>query len=146
VAAAMEASLLGVPAGAFSLVARQRFDFGPAAEFARALGQAILRRTPPGKLLLDVNIPGGQQPRGYAVTRLGKHSWGNEVVEKIDPRGRKYYWIGGNSFQHQDIPGSDCNAVFRDGLISMTPLHLDLTEYSLFEEIRNWGVEGYVKL
>ena len=63
----------------------------------------------PTNLLLNVNVPPGVEPDGYVVTRLGKHSYGSDVVEKKDPRGRPYYWIGGNEYQHEDIPGSDCN-------------------------------------
>jgi 5'-nucleotidase len=140
VAAAMEASLLGVPAIAFSLVTRRQFDFGPAARFARQLVAAALRASLPPDFLLNVNIPGGREPAGYAVTRLGKHSYGYEVIEKEDPRGRKYYWIGGNKYQHEDIPGSDCNAVLEDGLVSLTPLHLDLTAEDRIAEVagRRW--------
>jgi 5'-nucleotidase len=145
VAAAMEASLLGVPAIAFSLVARRAFDFGPAARFARQLVAAALRQPLPPHLLVNVNIPGGE-PKGYAVTRLGKHSYGFEVIEKEDPRGRKYYWIGGNEYQHEDIPGSDCNAVLQDGLVSMTPLQLDLTAHDLAAEVAGWNVEGFTRV
>jgi 5'-nucleotidase len=145
VAAAMEASLLGVPAIAFSLVRHRDFDFRAAARFARALARFTLAHPVPHRLLLNVNVPGHVKPKGYAVTRLGKHSYGNEVVEKTDPRGVRYYWIGGTSFTHQDIPGSDCNAVLRDGLVSLTPLHLDLTEYPILDEVNAWKVEGYRK-
>jgi len=143
VAAAMEASLLGVPAIAFSLVARRAFDFAPAARFARQLVTAALRQPLPAHLLVNVNIPGHGEPKGYAITRLGKHSYGYEVIEKEDPRGRKYYWIGGNEYQHEDIPGSDCNAVLRDGLVSVTPLQLELTADELMPVIAQWTVEGY---
>jgi len=146
VAAAMEASLLGIPAIAFSLVATESFDFGPAACFAEKLSRAVLAQKISGKLLLNVNIPGGCDPREYAVTQLGKHSYGYDVVENVDPRGRKYYWIGGTSFHHEDIPGSDCNAVFREKRISVTPLHLDLTEYSQLDLARSWPVEGYARV
>jgi 5'-nucleotidase len=146
VAAAMEASLLGVPAIAFSLVARESFDFGPAARFAQTLSRSVLAQKFAGRLLLNVNIPGGCDPTEYAVTQLGKHSYGFDVVENVDPRGRKYYWIGGSSFQHEDIPGSDCNAVFREKRISVTPLHLDLTEYSQLDLVRSWAVEGYARV
>jgi 5'-nucleotidase len=145
VAAAMEAYLLGVPAVAFSLVSRREFDFRVAANFARSLARFLLEAPAPHKVLLNVNIPGKGKPRGYAVTRQGKHSYGNDVVEKVDPRGMRYYWIGGTSFSHQDIPGSDCNAVLRDGLISITPLHLDLTEYPLLDEVGSWRLQGYRK-
>jgi 5'-nucleotidase len=146
VAAAMEASLLGVPSIAFSLVAREAFDFGPAARFARGLAQAALSEKLPQHMLLNVNIPGDAEPRGYSMTRLGKHSYGFDVVENVDPRGRKYYWIGGSQYQHDDIPGSDCNAVHKDKLISVTPLHLELTEFSLMERISNWNVEGFAQV
>jgi 5'/3'-nucleotidase len=143
VAAAMEASILGVPAIAFSLVSRERFDFGPAARFARALAAAALREELPRNMLLNVNVPAPGEPRGYEVTRLGKHSYGYDVVEKVDPRGRKYYWIGGNEYQHEDIPGSDCNAVLRDRLVSVTPLQLDLTDDELRTRVAAWRVEGF---
>jgi 5'-nucleotidase len=145
VAAAMEASLLGVPAIAFSLVARHDFDFTAAAAFARGLATAALAHPLPASMLLNVNVPPGAAVRGYAVTRLGKHSYGFDVIEKTDPRGRKYYWIGGNEYQHQDIPGSDCNAVLRDGLVSVTPLQLDLTDESMREALGGWGLEGFTR-
>jgi 5'-nucleotidase len=143
VAAAIEASILGVPAIAFSLVMRRRFDFTVAARFAQRLARAALQHAPPGRILLSVNIPGGIETTAYAVTRLGKHSYGYDVVENVDPRGRKYYWIGGSEYQHEDIPGSDCNAVLRERVISVTPLHLDLTDVGLIGELKTWNVEGF---
>ncbi|MFZ5470519.1 MAG: 5'/3'-nucleotidase SurE [Myxococcota bacterium] len=145
VAAAMEASILGVPAIAFSLVARRSFDFGPAARFAHALAQAALASPLPPRLLLNVNIPGGTELSGYRVTRLGRHSYGVDVVENVDPRGRRYYWIGGTDYQHEDLPGSDCNTVHKDKLISITPLHLDLTDLRAMDLLRVWEVAGFVE-
>ncbi|MFI5183332.1 MAG: 5'/3'-nucleotidase SurE, partial [Vicinamibacteria bacterium] len=89
VAAAMEASIIGVPAIAFSLASRAPFDFTHAACFAARLAGAALGETLPPHMLLNVNVPPGE-PAGYAVTRLGRHSYGSDVVEKTDPRGRKY--------------------------------------------------------
>jgi 5'-nucleotidase len=144
VAAAMEASILGVPAIAFSLATRVDFEFGPAARFARSLVTSALAQALPPGMLLNVNVPGGE-PDGYAVTRLGKHSYGADVVEKLDPRGRKYYWIGGNEYQHEDIPGSDCNAVLREKRVSVTPLHLDLTDDAMRERVARWSVAGFAR-
>ncbi len=153
VAAAMEASLLGVPAIAFSLVTKnldpftgEGGAFGPAARFARKLAQSVLSQKIAGRLLLNVNIPSGVEPDEFAITQLGKHSYGYDVIENVDPRGRKYYWIGGTSFTHEDIPGSDCNAVFREKRISVTPLHLDLTEYAQMDMVRAWPVHGYTRV
>ena len=143
VAAAMEASILGVPAIAFSLATRQDFDFTAAARFARQLCRAAVARALPPRMLLNVNIPPGGELSGYAVTRLGKHSYGLDVVEKVDPRGRKYYWIGGNEYHHEDIPGSDCNVVLRERLVSVTPLMLDLTDEEMRREVEGWRIEGF---
>ena len=145
VAAAMEASLLGVPAMALSLATRERFEFEAAARFARALAEAALARLLPPGLLLNVNIPPGEL-RGYRITRLGKHSYGFDVIENVDPRGRKYYWIGGNDYAFEDIPGTDCNAVLREGVVSVTPLHLDLTDEAMRAEVESWRLDGFGKL
>src|SRR5512139_1291473 len=144
-AAAMEASIIGVPAIAFSLAGRGALDFGPSARFARAFVGAALARDLPPNLLLNVNVPPGVEPDGYTVTRLGKHSYGSEVVEKKDPRGRPYFWIGGNEYQHEDIPGSDCNAVLREKRISVTPLMLDLTDDTMRAVVTSWTVEGFAQ-
>ena len=142
VAAAMEASIIGVPAIAFSLAGRAPFDFTHAARFAARLVAAALGETLPPHMLLNVNVPPGE-PAGYAVTRLGRHSYGSDVVEKTDPRGRKYYWIGGTEYQHEDIPGSDCNVVLRERRVSVTPLRMDWTDEPTRERLMQWKVEGF---
>ena len=144
-AAAMEASIIGVPAIAFSLAGWGVSDFAPPARFARALVAAALSRDLPPNLLLNVNVPPGVEPDGYVVTRLGKHSYGSDVVEKKDPRGRSYFWIGGNEYQHEDIPGSDCNVVLREKRVSVTPLSLDLTDDRMREVVSGWSVEGFAR-
>jgi 5'-nucleotidase len=142
VAAAMEASLLGVPAIALSLATRTAFAFEAAAHFARALARTALARLLPPGMLLNVNIPPGEL-RGYRITRLGKHSYGFDVIENVDPRGRKYYWIGGNDYAYEDIPGTDCHAVLKEGLVSVTPLHLDLTDDAMRAEVEAWAIDGF---
>jgi 5'-nucleotidase len=142
VAAAMEASLLGVPAIALSLATREQFEFEAASRFARSLATAALARPLPPGMLLNVNIPPGEL-RGYRLTRLGKHSYGFDVIENVDPRGRKYYWIGGNDYAFEDIPGTDCHAVLREGVVSVTPLHLDLTDEAMRMEMEGWALDGF---
>jgi 5'-nucleotidase len=127
VAAAMEGALLGVSALAVSLAAPPPHDFTHAAAFAAALARALAASRPAAPVLLNVNVPPGPV-RGWRLVRLGKRTYGNDVVEKVDPRGRHYYWIGGEGGPvNEDIPGSDCNVVLRDGLVSVTPLDLDAT-------------------
>ncbi len=142
VAAAMEGTLLGVPSFAVSLTRRGERDYAHAAAFARELALLLAKRPLPRGTLLNVNVPPGPV-RGYAITRLGKHSYGTEVVEKLDPRGGRYYWIGGDEAQHENIPGSDCNVTLDQGLVSITPLHLDLTQNAVIEELRSWKIGSF---
>jgi len=141
VSAAMEGVVLGVQAFAISLVGRGTRDWAPSASFAQKLAAQMLARPLPEGTLLNVNVPPGE-PQGCAITRVGRRTYAATVVEKMDPRGRAYYWIGGDEQAHQDVPGSDCNAVFDGRLISVTPLHLDLTQGQLVEELSRWDLPG----
>jgi len=142
VSAAMEATLMGVPAFAVSLSGSDFApgDFAAAAEFSQALARRILERQLPPDTFLNVNVPAGR-PRTVALTRQGKRSYGESVVEKLDPRGRKYYWIGGGDLGFENTPGTDFHAV-HSGSISVTPLHLDLTKCRSVESLTAWGLES----
>ena len=143
VAAAMEAALLGVHAIAVSLAAPPPHDFAPAARFAVALARALVASRPAKPVLLNVNVPAGPL-RGYRLVRLGKRTYGNEVVEKTDPRGRKYYWIGGEGGAvNEDIPGSDCNCVTFERLVAVTPLDLDASHDVAIGTLGALAVPGY---
>lgn len=128
VSAAMEAVLLGVPAVAFSQVGKVAFRYEAASRFAATLVASLKKSGLPPDTLLNVNVPDLPAPAGFAITRQGKRRYGDAIVEKDDPRGRKYYWIGGTELDFEDEPGTDFTAI-RDGLVSVTPLHLDLTNY-----------------
>ena len=128
VSAAMEAVLLGVPGVAFSQVGKLKFHYQAAARFAVRLVSQLKRDGLPPDTLLNVNVPDLPRPGGFAITRQGKRRYGDAIVQKDDPRGRKYYWIGGTELDFEDEPGTDFSAI-RDGLVSVTPLHLDLTNY-----------------
>ncbi len=143
VAAAREGALLGVNAIAISMASGPPFAFDHAAAFAAALARRVLARPPPATTLLNVNVPPGPV-KGYRFARLGRRTYGQEVVEKLDPRGRRYYWIGSEA-SYEDVPNSDCSTVFQEGLVSVTPLHLDSTHDALLSEMRNWTLEGYRK-
>ncbi len=140
VAAAMEGAQLGIPALAFSLA--KGVDFKPGAKFAAELTRKAVEGGLPRGVLLNVNFPPGEL-KGFAVTCLGRRNYGNVVVENLDPRGRRYYWIGGDEATVDDIPGSDCNAIYRDGVVSVTPLNLDLTDRPLMDSLRGWQVPGF---
>ncbi len=141
VSAAMEGTLLGIPSIAISLIGRERFRFDIASRFARRLAGWVLERGLPPDTLLNVNIPApaddgsGDGSRGVALTRMGRRRYGDAIVEKVDPRGKKYYWIGGEELEFDDAEGTDFHAVTQ-GLVSVTPIHLDLTNYKSFEALR----------
>jgi 5'/3'-nucleotidase len=142
VSAAMEGTLLGVQAFAVSLVGDERFDFAAAADFTYRLAGSLLREPLPADTLLNVNVPSlpAAAIKGFALTRQGKRRYGDAIVEKVDPRGKKYYWIGGNQLDFIDAEGTDFSAVHR-GLISITPLHLDLTNYRSLEQLQHLKVQ-----
>jgi len=139
VSAAIEGTLIGIPSVAISLVAREDFRFEAAASFARKIVQLVLAQGLPKDTLLNINVPNlpPDEIRGVEITRQGKRVYGDAVVEKVDPRGKKYYWIGGDILGYRHIPGSDFDAISRR-MISVTPLKLDLTDYGLVEELKKW--------
>ena len=134
VAGAMEGALLGVPGIAVSLKAtRATYDFRFAAQAAATLADAMLKRPLPSQTFLNVNVPKGQ-PKGYRVTVQAKRNHVTSIAERHDPKGRAYYWIeeGQNEWHPHDR--SDYQAV-RDGYVSVTPLHPDLTAYGALEAV-----------
>jgi 5'-nucleotidase len=135
VSAAMEGLLLGVPSIAVSLVPGG--DFAEAGRAARLVAARALVEGLPPKTLLNVNVP-AKPPRGMRVTRLGHRVYSGRIVEQIDPRGRTHYWIGGGEPAWELLEGSDMSAV-NEGLVSVTPVHLDLTSQRGLVEMRDWS-------
>ena len=141
VSLAMEATLQGIPAFAVSVAGKSDFDFRAAAMFSRRVAQEILRRGLPKDTLLNVNVPNVplEAIRGVAVTRQGRRVYSETVVRKMDPRGKAYYWIGGAEATWERPGGTDYEAVM-DGWISLTPLHLDLTNNQVLDQLKGWGL------
>jgi 5'-nucleotidase len=135
VSAAIEGTILGIPSFAISLVSRADFDFTYAVSFAVRLAKNILRHGLPRNTFLNVNVPGrGRKPRSYKITRMGKRVYGESVREKVDRWGKKYYMIGGNIPGYAETEESDFRAVAKN-YISITPLHLDWTNYASIETL-----------
>ncbi len=142
VSAALEGAIIGIPSIAVSLVSREEgLRFGPATNFAVKLARKVLQTGLPRGVVLNVNVPDLPQHRikGYLFCKLGKRNYGDIIVEKMDPRGKKYYWIGGDEAGYTNIEGSDCNAIL-EGKISITPLKVDVTDYPFLEDVRNWKI------
>lgn len=140
VAGALEGSIYGLPGIAVSLVTRVNFDFDPAAEFAAELAARVLNGGLPRGTMLNVNVPPGPI-QGVRVTRQGTKIIKPTIIEGVDPRQRKYYWIGEESVTWNDEDGTDYQAL-RHGLVSITPLRNDMTDYRALEEIRSQYWEG----
>jgi 5'-nucleotidase len=143
VAAAMEATILGVPSVALSYAGDDPEKL-PAWEgvISELLKQLIGRGDFPAETLLNVNLPPGAPAdiAGVRVTSLGRRAYENSMMRALDPRGREYFWIGGGEPRWWGSPESDFRAV-HSGYISVTPLHLDLTNYKLLEEITRWDLK-----
>ena len=126
VSATFEGTLLGIPSLAFSQEVAEGFSFERGVEVARHFVEVLSAESLPEDLLLNVNIPAGEI-RGVRLTRLGTRVYKQAVVEKVDPRGRNYFWIAGTP-EWQEEEGTD-HAAVSTGHVSVTPLHLDLTDY-----------------
>jgi len=141
VSAAFEGTLMSLPSFAISqeIGSDVPISFEAAARFARVLAQEILERGMPTDTLFNVNVP-RQPPRGVRITRQGRRIYPGGVIERIDPKGRAYYWIGGQPADWEDDPESDFKAL-ADGFVSVTPLHLDLTHYKMMDLVRRWNLD-----
>lgn len=139
VAGAMEAVVGGIPAIAVSMDARDWHDFAAVSATVAGLARLILSQGLPPNILLNVNAPALPSDRlqGIAVTRLGKRVYRDVLIEREDPKGQPYYWIGGEPPTGVVEDGTDIGAV-AGGYISVTPLSMDMTEYSLLDHLKKW--------
>lgn len=137
VAAAIEGCILGIPSLAISLADWEADDYLPAARAVAKIARWVLKTGLPGNSFLNINLPYlGREPyKGIRITRLGRRVYNDTIIEKTDPRGKKYYWIAGDPVW-SDLDGSDFHAVSR-GLVSISPLKLDMTDDGLHEELQD---------
>ncbi len=146
VAAAFEGAVLNLSAIAVSVAAvdipAEQIDFAPAAEFAARLAARLLKEPLPPHTFLNVNAPpvSADQVRGHAITHQGRREYVDRIITRNDPNGRPYYWQAGRLRDDPQDPGSDVHAVLNNQ-ISVTPVQLDLTDYTLIERVRNWNLE-----
>jgi 5'-nucleotidase len=134
VAGALEASIFKLPGIAVSLTSRDG-DFTEAAKFAADLTLQVLKEGLPEGTILNVNIPPGEI-RGARLTHQGIKIAHVHIIEGVDPRGRNYYWIGEQEVSWKLDPGSDYETV-QEGLVSITPLRTDMTDYRTLESLRS---------
>jgi 5'-nucleotidase len=141
VAAASEGAFLGIPSIAVSLATWESASFEPAGRVVRSLVPRLVKAGIPAGKCINVNIPAGpwEGIRGVRVTRLGTRVFRDVIVEKKDPRGKTYYWIGGEEPTWEHDETSDFTAV-SEGFVSVTPLSFELTDYKGVVELESLGL------
>jgi 5'-nucleotidase len=146
VTAAMESVIAGVPAVAVSLEVLANhigdLDYQPAAHAARKVVERVLETGIDPEILLNVNVPylPADKIKGFLMTRQGLRVYHGRLDEGVDPRGRPYYWIGGDAPTSIPERGTDVGAL-ADGYVSITPLQLDLTAYRALSDLNNWNLQ-----
>ncbi len=138
VSAAAEGVIMGCPSIAVSLDSyRDDVDFDFAARFTRRVITAVMPEGIEKTTVLNINVPllPPDEIKGLSITKLGTRNYNNLFEERRDPRGNTYYWLGGGLCEEEQHRDSDVYAVER-GYISITPVHLDLTDYKLMERYR----------
>jgi 5'-nucleotidase len=143
VAAAMEATILGIPAIALSYVGKDHERLGDWEPVLEVLLRQLMQRDDfPAETLLNVNLPAiaPDSIAGVRVTSLGRRAYVGSLTRAHDPNGREYFWIGGGESTWWGSAESDFRAV-HEHYISVTPLHLDLTNYKLLEGLNGWDLK-----
>lgn len=147
VTAAMEGVISGIPSVAVSLDAPEYhsgpLDYTAAATATRKVCEALLNHLLPKNVLLNVNVPYLEEKefKGYKISRQGMRIYNDKLVKREDPRGRPYYWIGGDPPSGVNELGTDFGDLAA-GFVSITPIQLDMTAYSLMEELKSWKIAG----
>jgi 5'-nucleotidase len=149
VAAAMEGIIWGYPSIAISLdgyVAEEpdANNFALAARVTACLAERVLADKWRADTLLNVNVPNLEEKeiKGLEITRLGRRGYQDELIVRTDPFGRLYYWIGGGKPTMVNEPGTDIRAL-ADGKISVTPIHLDLTNHEVIPTLKEWNLDWH---
>jgi len=143
VTAAMEAVIANVPGIAVSLETVEEhignIDYDPAARIAGKIVQQVIENGLSHETLLNVNVPllPEEKIRGIKITRQGLRVYHSRLDERTDPRGRPYYWIGGDAPTGVPERGTDVGAL-AEGFVSVTPLQLDLTAYRTLTDLNTW--------
>jgi 5'-nucleotidase len=164
IAAAVEGTIEGVPSLAISrerndeddpdaagsrgfsdntIINKEEVDYRPIVNFCARLTQKVIDHGLPANTLLNVNLPDvpWAEIKGVELTRLGMRVYRDALVNRKDPRGRPYYWIGGLPPKGVADHGTDIWAL-ENKLVSITPINLDMTSHRMIEELKRWKLEG----
>lgn len=139
VSAAVEGTILGIPSMAMSQEGQERFRFDVGGHYAARIARMVLDRGLPDETLLNINVPDRplSSVLGVRVTCLSRRRFDNPIIEKVDPRGRNYYWIAGTRVSWSRSKDADHEAL-EEGFVSLTPIHLDTTNYGALDRFQSW--------
>jgi 5'-nucleotidase len=146
----MEGAINNIPSIAVSINAEhnEQVDFSPAADFAVRIARRILSNGRlPQDTFLNVNVPAipTKAIKGVRITRLGRRIYRDELVERQDPTGRNYYWIGGDAPSGvTEEEGTDVWAVARH-YVSITPVHMDMTSHAMIAHLKTWEEDASLR-
>lgn len=146
VTAAMEAAIWGIPGMAVSLDSPDNgqgdIEYGPAGRVASMIVEKIIKHQLASKTILNVNVPhlDDDEIKGYLITRQGIRVYRDRLDRRWDPRGREYYWIGGDTPTGVPEAGTDFGTL-ADGYVSISPLQLDLTDSEMLVTMQTWDWE-----
>jgi 5'-nucleotidase len=141
VAAAMEAIISGIPAIAVSMDIDPIWPVDVGAQFITRFVDQISQHGIDTDILFNINLPNlpHDEINGVQVTTLGRRIYDDQLVKRVDPRGKTYYWIGGSIIRSEGDKGTDVAAI-ADGFVSVTPIHMDMTNHRLLERLRSWDL------
>lgn len=141
VSAALEGAILAIPSVAISVTSFVDPRFDVAALFAERLARLIVERKPSGDAIFNVNVPNlpADAMKGVVITRQSRRRYLSRLEKRADPRGHPYYWLAGEREPTGDEEGTDGWAVDA-GLISVTPIHLNMTDERLLRELTAWSL------
>ena len=139
VSAAVEGTILGIPSMAVSQEGRDQFHFATGAHYAVRVARLIVQNGLPEETLVNLNAPNRplEAVTGVRVTCLSRRRFENPIIEKVDPHGRSYFWIAGTRVSWSRSKDADHEAI-AEGAVSLTPLHLDSTNYGALDQLRTW--------
>lgn len=143
VSAAIEGNIAGFPSIAVSLVLENRKNYADAAEITCKIVKEVVNKKLPEETILNINVPDIEcsYKTPFKITRLGVRKYTDAIEQRVDPRGNKYYWIAG---QVIDIECNKNDQIFTDimaiaqNMVSITPIHFDLTNYETIDELKTW--------
>ncbi|WP_425448669.1 5'/3'-nucleotidase SurE [Dethiothermospora halolimnae] len=143
VSAAIEGAIHGIPSLAMSIAGiKGEINYEGAASYSCKLARLILDNKEQESIILNANIPsiGYKDIKGIKLTELGNRRYNNSFVKREDPMGKNYYWLAGSLIELENKDVSDVEAI-KEGFVSITPLHFDLTDYDLIERMKKWNFD-----